>query len=373
MCDDGQGRISHAEVMTVPVAAALFHRSNHALTRRALFEQGYIKINLSASRFCRRLRAIPEAAWQMVCGVADGVRRGRWCAAWQMVCGVADGVRRGRWCAAWQMVCGVADGVRRGRWCAAWQMVCGVADGVRRGRWCAAWQMVCGVADGVRRGRWCAAWQMVCGVADGVRRGRWCAAWQMVFGLLSQVFVAGNTSGDYAVDSMPVLVCQNVRINRCHLFPPQHHEALRGYQSSKKRYFWGFKVHLLVTRQGEPVEFFISEGSLHDLEGLRRLPLDLPAKSTIYGDTAYFDLKEEELVRRAGRLRLVALRRKNARVPLPRNWWLCAIPCASRSKVPSALSARPSRTNSMLWPRKDSSSKSKPSLSLTPLPVSSNR
>ncbi len=225
--DDGQSRMSHAEVMTVPVVAApvvaaLFHRSNHALTRRALFEQGYIKVNLSASRFCRRLRALPEAAWQMV------------------------------------------------------------------------------------------------------------------FGLLSQVFVQGNTSGDYAVDSMPVLVCQNVRINRCHLFPPQHHEALRGYQSSKKRYFWGFKVHLLVTRQGEPVEFFISEGSLHDLEGLRRLPLDLPAKSTIYGDKAYFDLKEEELVRRAGRLRLVALRRKNARVPLPPE--LVALCHTVRQQVESAFS-----------------------------------
>jgi IS5 family transposase len=220
--DDGQSRVSHAEVMTVPLVAALFHRSNHALTRRALFEQGYIKVNLSASRFCRRLRAIPEGAWQMV------------------------------------------------------------------------------------------------------------------FGLLSQVFVQGNTSRDYAVDSMPVLVCQNVRINRCRLFSKREHESLRGYQSSKKRYFWGFKVHLLVTRQGEPVEFFISEGSLHDLEGLRRLPLDLPAKSTIYGDKAYFDSKEEILVSEAGEIRLVALRRKNAKVPLPPE--LVALCHTVRQQVESAFS-----------------------------------
>ena len=220
--DDEQSRVSHAEVMMVPLVAALFHRSNHALTRRALCETGYTKVNLSASRFCRRLRALPDAAWQMA------------------------------------------------------------------------------------------------------------------FGLLSQVFVQGNDSGDYAVDSMPVLVCQNVRINRCRLFHEREHGSLRGYQSSKKRYFYGFKVHLLVTRKGEPVEFFLSEGSLHDLEGLRRLPLDLPAKSTIYGDKAYSDAKEEALVSEAGEMRLVALRRKNARVPLPPE--LVALCHIVRQQVESAFS-----------------------------------
>lgn len=222
VADDRQSRISHAEVMTVPLVAALYYRSNHALARRALFEQGYLKVNLSASRFCRRLRTLPEAAWQMV------------------------------------------------------------------------------------------------------------------FGLLSQVFVSGNSSGDYAVDSMPVLVCQNVRINRCRLFPKQEDGSLRGYQSSKKRYFWGFKVHLLVTRQAEPVEFLIREGSLHDLEGLRRLPLDLPANSTIYGDKAYFDAKEQTLVSEAGDLRLVALRRKNAKVPLSPA--LVALCHTVRQQVESAFS-----------------------------------
>jgi len=76
-------------------------------------------------------------------------------------------------------------------------------------------------------------------------------AWQMVFGLLSQVFVEQNREGIYAIDWYPFLVRQNVRINRCHLFPVSKHEALRDYQASKKRYFYGFKVHLVVTKTGQ--------------------------------------------------------------------------------------------------------------------------
>ena len=201
--DDLQSRMNHAEIMLVPLVAALYHGSNHALTRRFLQSHGYVKVLLCPSRFCRRLRTIPEAAWQMV------------------------------------------------------------------------------------------------------------------FSVLSQFFIQTNISRDYAVDSMPVLVCQNVRINRCRLFPYPQHESLRGYQASKKRYFYGFKIHLVVTREGAPVEFFISEGSLHDLEGLRRLPLDLPAQSTLYADKAYWDDKETQLLQEAADIRLVALRRANAKIPLP--------------------------------------------------------
>jgi hypothetical protein len=139
----------------------------------------------------------------------------------------------------------------------------------------------------------------------------------MVFALFSQVFKAHNSGGVYAVDSYPIAVCANCRINRCALFPVQEHRALRGYQASKKNYFYGFKVHLLVTAKGEPIEFFLSEGSLHDLEGLRRLPLDLPAGSTLYGDKAYKDQHEEWLLQDAAEVRFLPLTRRNAKKPLP--------------------------------------------------------
>ena len=147
-------------------------------------------------------------------------------------------------------------------------------------------------------------------------------AWDVVFALLAQVFIESNTArgANYVVDLYPVLVCANCRINRCQLFPVQEHRALRGYQASKKRYFYGFKVHLLVTSAGEPVEFFLSEGSLHDIEGLRRLLLDLPQGANVWGDKAYHDHNEQWLLQDAASIRSVALKRRNARQGLPPCW-----------------------------------------------------
>ena len=45
-------------------------------------------------------------------------------------------------------------------------------------------------------------------------------------------------------------------------------------------------MHLLVTAKGWPVEFFLSQGSLHDLEGFKRMKLDVLEGSTLYGDKA---------------------------------------------------------------------------------------
>ena len=144
-------------------------------------------------------------------------------------------------------------------------------------------------------------------------------AWELVFALLAQVFVECNAARghSYAVDSYPVLACATCRINRCRLFPAQEHPELRGWQASKKRYFWGFKVHLLVTSVGEPVEFFLSAGSLHDMQGLRALRLDLPTGSHLWGDKAYQDQNEQQLLQQAGQITQVALKRRNARQPLP--------------------------------------------------------
>ena len=50
--EDKQRHFSEAEVMTVPLVAALFHSGNHALTRRFLHQHGYTQNTLSASRFC---------------------------------------------------------------------------------------------------------------------------------------------------------------------------------------------------------------------------------------------------------------------------------------------------------------------------------
>jgi hypothetical protein len=60
-----------------------------------------------------------------------------------------------------------------------------------------------------------------------------------------------NGSTEYLLDSFPVPVCENIRIFQARLVKS---EEYRGYIASKKRYFYGVRVHLLSTKDGIPVE-----------------------------------------------------------------------------------------------------------------------
>lgn len=86
------------------------------------------------------------------------------------------------------------------------------------------------------------------------------------------------------LDSFPIPVCDNIRINRCRLVKD---ELYCGKISSKRRYFYGVKVQLLTTRDGLPVEFCILPGSCADLQGLAKLALELPAAAQLFVDAGY--------------------------------------------------------------------------------------
>ncbi len=148
------------------------------------------------------------------------------------------------------------------------------------------------------------------------------ALWQGLFTLLAEVFKSDQHDSDrrYAVDSLPVPVCDNIRIRRCRLYPLERDGAanasFRGYIPSKRRYFYGLRVHLVVTGAGEPVEFALAAGSEADIAVFKELNLDLPKGSIIYADKAYTDYDYEDLLEEVG-LHLKAQRKKNSRRPLP--------------------------------------------------------
>ena len=74
-----------------------------------------------------------------------------------------------------------------------------------------------------------------------------------LFNLLGAVWKKLNAEAIYVIDSLPIAACDNIRIPGAKLYAE---ERFRGYLPSKKRYFYGLKVHLLVTKDGQPVEFF---------------------------------------------------------------------------------------------------------------------
>jgi len=109
--------------------------------------------------------------------------------------------------------------------------------------------------------------------------------WQQILLLCRYVFSDSNCK-EYIIDSFPVPVCQNCRILRCKLFPLKN---FHGYCASKKMYFLGIKVHMIISKDGFPVECIFTPGSESDAKALRRFEIDLEQSSYLYGDKAYND------------------------------------------------------------------------------------
>jgi len=139
--------------------------------------------------------------------------------------------------------------------------------------------------------------------------------WQQLFDLLAEVFKHSRPDQTYVTDSLPVAVCDNIRIRRCKLYPPQEHgEVFRGYVASKRRYFYGLRVHLLISGAGEPVEFTLAAASEADVKVFKEMDLDLPAGATIHADKGYTDYHYEDLLEEVG-MNLVCQRKKNSKRP----------------------------------------------------------
>ncbi len=141
---------------------------------------------------------------------------------------------------------------------------------------------------------------------------------------------------DYAVDSLPVPVCDNIRIQRCRLYPRRKvGDAFRGYIASKRRFFYGLRMHLVMTTSGLPVEVMLAPGAEADISAFRRLPLALPPQAHIFADAGYLDQHEQSLLAEAN-LHLIAQRRSNSRTPLPA--WIRYIVKHERKRIETVFS-----------------------------------
>lgn len=136
----------------------------------------------------------------------------------------------------------------------------------------------------------------------------------MLFKAFGEVFKQLNAAAEYIIDTFPLAVCDNIRIRRCQIYQS---EAYRGYKPSKRRYFYGLKIHLMVTAQGQPVEFFLTPGAVGDVDGLKVFEFDLPVGSIVYGDKAFTDYELEDLLFEACGIHLRPCRKKNSKRPVP--------------------------------------------------------
>jgi len=134
-----------------------------------------------------------------------------------------------------------------------------------------------------------------------------------LFRMLGETWKDLNSNSIYVIDSYPIAACDNYRICRSRRYQGV---AWRGYQASKRRYYYGLKIHIMVTELGQPVEFFLTPGSCSDTKAYKQFDFDLPQDAWITADKAYNDYVVEDVINQSG-LRMRPIRKKNSKRPFP--------------------------------------------------------
>jgi hypothetical protein len=133
--------------------------------------------------------------------------------------------------------------------------------------------------------------------------------WLAVFRILAETFKAMNPAQEYCLDSFPIPICDNIRITRAKLYQG---EAYRGYIASKRRYFFGLRVHMIVTANGQPVELILRPGAEADVSVYQDFNFDLPEGAECYTDKANNAYAFEDLLNAAARIVVKPARKKNS-------------------------------------------------------------
>lgn len=115
--------------------------------------------------------------------------------------------------------------------------------------------------------------------------------WHAIVRFLSLIAKQSEDTCYFAVDSFPVPYCQKNRIDKRKCFLQS---GFLGFAASKKRYFCGIKVHMVVTNEGRPIEVHLRPGAEADVTVLWSMELDIPPQAVLYADGAYncFDLED---------------------------------------------------------------------------------
>ena len=91
----------------------------------------------------------------------------------------------------------------------------------------------------------------------------------LVFHQLGDALKQLNIESRYAIDSFPVALCDNIRIQRYRLTDEfADKEQFRGLVASKRRFLYGVRAQVMVRIEGIPVEFALAARCGVGFEGL---------------------------------------------------------------------------------------------------------
>ena len=103
----------------------------------------------------------------------------------------------------------------------------------------------------------------------------------------------GKPTGISIIDSTPITVCHNKRINRNKVFA-----GLAERAKSTMGWFFGFKLHLVVNNEGEIVSFCLTKGNVDDRKPVPKLVKRLFGK--LFGDRGYISASLRKTLTKLG-------------------------------------------------------------------------
>jgi hypothetical protein len=133
--------------------------------------------------------------------------------------------------------------------------------------------------------------------------------WRMVFEAL-RVLLRDKNNTCFIVDSFPLKAYETHKSFRARIFAGKE---FHGYTASKKQYFFGIKVHMIIDSDGVPIEFSFTPGSASDIRSLEDFPLSLPEESILLGDKGYTNYDFEDKLRDFDKIKLLTKRKANSK------------------------------------------------------------
>lgn len=136
------------------------------------------------------------------------------------------------------------------------------------------------------------------------------SVWIAVLKALAVEFNKHNVEREFATDSFPIYACKLARQNRTKLYKDKKY---LGHCAAKQEYFIGLKLHLISDLNCNPIDMLLRPAREADIRAFRRIDLDLPFNSRLFGDKAYNDYGYEERLIHEKQVHLMPNRKVNSK------------------------------------------------------------
>jgi hypothetical protein len=118
-------------------------------------------------------------------------------------------------------------------------------------------------------------------------------------------------SNQYILDSIPIPICQNPRMNRTKICQDKEIKASRGLHASYKMHLLGFKLQLVHSKSGVPVTFGLTPANVHDVRYMEHVSVGNLGQYELISDKGYLSASYQTSLFENDRIGLVTPVRAN--------------------------------------------------------------